>query len=84
MVVGEVCVEELANRAGISRRTGCFCNPGAGEAAHGLGVDDMARWFGRHEPVWPVDVHEGTRREHGREFAAIRVSVSFRATTPKN
>ena len=29
-------VEELAGRSGISLRTGCFCNPGAGETAEGL------------------------------------------------
>ena len=31
-------VEELANRVDISLRTGCFCNPGAGEIAHHLGA----------------------------------------------
>ena len=35
----------------ISLRTGCFCNPGAGEVAHGLGADEMAKWFGRDEPM---------------------------------
>jgi molybdenum cofactor sulfurtransferase len=34
-------VEELANEEGISLRTGCFCNPGAGEAAEGLTEEDM-------------------------------------------
>ncbi len=34
-------VEELANEAGISIRTGCFCNPGAGELAEGLTEADM-------------------------------------------
>jgi len=34
-------IEELANAAGISLRTGCFCNPGAGEIAEGLSRDDM-------------------------------------------
>ncbi|MBN8731088.1 MAG: aminotransferase class V-fold PLP-dependent enzyme [Acidobacteria bacterium] len=34
-------VEELAGEAGISLRTGCFCNPGAGECAEGLTGDDM-------------------------------------------
>ncbi|MGB5616294.1 MAG: hypothetical protein WBM78_05600 [Desulfobacterales bacterium] len=29
-------IEELANEEGISLRTGCFCNPGAGEIAEGL------------------------------------------------
>jgi selenocysteine lyase/cysteine desulfurase len=35
-------VEELAGAEKISLRTGCFCNPGAGEIAEGLDEDDMA------------------------------------------
>ncbi len=34
-------VEELAAKEGISLRTGCFCNPGAGEIAEGLTEEDM-------------------------------------------
>jgi len=34
-------VEELAGERGISLRTGCFCNPGAGEAAEQLTEADM-------------------------------------------
>src|ERR1700719_321489 len=34
-------VEELAGAENISLRTGCFCNPGAGEIAEGLTEEDM-------------------------------------------
>lgn len=34
-------VEELAGEQRISLRTGCFCNPGAGETAEGLTEEDM-------------------------------------------
>ena len=34
-------IEELAGKEGISLRSGCFCNPGAGEIAEGLSEDDM-------------------------------------------
>ncbi|MFN0106179.1 MAG: aminotransferase class V-fold PLP-dependent enzyme [Bryobacteraceae bacterium] len=34
-------VEELAGQEKISLRTGCFCNPGAGETAEGLTEQDM-------------------------------------------
>jgi molybdenum cofactor sulfurtransferase len=34
-------VEELAGEQGLSLRSGCFCNPGAGEIAEGLTEDDM-------------------------------------------
>jgi selenocysteine lyase/cysteine desulfurase len=74
-VLSERRIEELANRANISLRTGCFCNPGAGEVAHGLGSDEMTKWFGREEPVWPLDLREGLLRDHGRVLAAIRISL---------
>jgi selenocysteine lyase/cysteine desulfurase len=38
-------IEELAGAEGISLRTGCFCNPGAGEAAEGLTEEDMQAGF---------------------------------------
>jgi selenocysteine lyase/cysteine desulfurase len=34
-------LEELAGQEGISLRTGCFCNPGAGEVAEGLTEEDI-------------------------------------------
>lgn len=34
-------IEELAGEAGISIRTGCFCNPGANEAAEQLSVAQL-------------------------------------------
>lgn len=34
-------IEELAGKEGISLRSGCFCNPGAGESAEGLTQEDM-------------------------------------------
>ncbi len=34
-------IEELAAEKNISLRTGCFCNPGAGETAEDLSEDDM-------------------------------------------
>lgn len=38
-------VEELAGKRGISLRSGCFCNPGAGEIAEGLTESDMRAAF---------------------------------------
>lgn len=35
-IIDERHVERIANEHGISLRTGCFCNPGAGEIAFGL------------------------------------------------
>jgi selenocysteine lyase/cysteine desulfurase len=42
-VVDERAVSRDASAAGISLRTGCFCNPGAGEAAFGLRRRDLTR-----------------------------------------
>ena len=41
-MVDERFVDLLAAEHDISLRTGCFCNPGAGEAAFGLSRDALA------------------------------------------
>jgi molybdenum cofactor sulfurtransferase len=76
-VVCERHIEELANRANISLRTGCFCNPGAGETANHLKADEMATWFGRAEPVWPDELRDGLLRQHDRVLSAVRVSLGI-------
>jgi selenocysteine lyase/cysteine desulfurase len=74
-VVDDSRVEELATRANISLRTGCFCNPGAAEVAHHVDGDEIAKWFGRDEPMSAADLRAGLLREHDRALAAIRISV---------
>ncbi len=70
-------VEQLAGEAGISLRTGCFCNPGTGEAAEGLTEDDMRAGLA----VGPdINLPAFTRllRERGHKSAgAIRASVGL-------
>jgi molybdenum cofactor sulfurtransferase len=73
-------VEELANRANISLRTGCFCNPGASEAAHHLAASQMRTWFGRAEPVSFLELRTQMLAEHDRLVSAIRVSVGIAST----
>lgn len=70
-------VEELANRVEISLRTGCFCNPGAGEIAHHLGAAQMRAWFGRNEAVSFLQLRAELLTEHDLLVAAIRVSVGI-------
>ena len=70
-------VEELANRANISLRTGCFCNPGAGEVAHRLTSEQMRPWFARAEPMSFLELREQLLAEHDRLVAAVRVSVGL-------
>jgi molybdenum cofactor sulfurtransferase len=74
-VIDERRVEELAGRANISLRTGCFCNPGAGEIAHHLGAADMKKWFGRDLPMEFAELRDALVRESDRVVSAIRVSV---------
>jgi molybdenum cofactor sulfurtransferase len=70
-------VEQLAGEAGISLRTGCFCNPGTGETAEGLTEDDMRAGL----TVGPdINLLAFTRlmRERGHKNAgAIRASVGL-------
>jgi selenocysteine lyase/cysteine desulfurase len=42
-LIDERAVSRDASAAGISLRTGCFCNPGAGEAAFGLRRRDLVK-----------------------------------------
>lgn len=71
-------IEELANHEGISIRTGCFCNPGAGELAEGLTAEDMRAGLEEAEDMnLPRFVqliqHKGSNKSAG----AIRVSVGL-------
>jgi selenocysteine lyase/cysteine desulfurase len=70
-------VEELAGRERISLRTGCFCNPGAGEAAEGLTEDDVAAAM-RESPdmTMPRFLQFITHRD-GKSAGAIRVSLGL-------
>ena len=52
-VVDERAVARDTGAAGISVRTGCFCNPGAGESAFGLTRRQVRPWRGFRGP--PAD-----------------------------
>ena len=67
-------VEADANRERISLRTGCFCNPGAGEVANGLTAEDMAPCFRSGEPM---NFEQFLRHMDGKATGAIRVSVGI-------
>jgi len=42
-------VDERATAQQISLRTGCFCNPGAGEAALGISAEELSSCFSNHD-----------------------------------
>jgi len=69
-------VEELANGEGISLRTGCFCNPGAGEAAEGLTADDM-RLAGEQGDMTLPRFVQFMQYRGGKSAGAIRASLGL-------
>jgi selenocysteine lyase/cysteine desulfurase len=73
-------VEQLAGRARISLRTGCFCNPGAGETAFGLHSEQLRPWFGHSSAVTQDVLRAGLRRAHGIAPSAVRVSLGVAST----
>jgi molybdenum cofactor sulfurtransferase len=70
-------VEELAGQEGISLRTGCFCNPGAGETAEGLTDDDMRAGLEAGPDITLSRFREVMRHRGGKSVGAIRVSLGL-------
>ena len=71
-------METLAGRAGISLRTGCFCNPGDGEIAHRLTRDEMAGCFvQKPEPVTFAECRDLIRDTTGKMPNTMRVSLGL-------
>ncbi len=70
-------IEELANHRGISLRTGCFCNPGAGEIAHGLGPEIMRSFFASPTAMSFQELRRQMQAHFGRDVSAVRISVGI-------
>lgn len=73
-------LEELAGDACISIRTGCFCNPGAGETAHDLDGEMLLRWFRQPTDIGFQQLVAEVRDLTGKEVSAIRISVGLAST----
>jgi len=67
-------VEEAACSLGISLRTGCFCNPGAGEIAFGLTKKDMTDCFSHEERA---SFEQCIVAVKGKTAGAVRISVGL-------
>ncbi len=78
--IDERRVEELANRAGISLRTGCFCNPGAGEIAHGLNRDQMKAFFQESRTVSFEELRRTVIEKYQKSIGSIRISLGIATT----
>lgn len=71
-------VEAMANEVQISLRTGCFCNPGAGENAFRLTVEDVQHCSTAAAPVtYERYVAALTARTGTTVTGAIRVSLGL-------
>lgn len=70
-------IEALANQARISLRTGCFCNPGAGEIAHGLTSQEMKQCFKNKERMSFEQFLTALEHADGKSAGAMRVSLGL-------
>ena len=70
-------IDAQAGRAGISLRTGCFCNPGAGELAHGLTQEDMAAAFADGERMTFEQFLSVLEDRDGKSAGAVRISMGL-------
>jgi len=70
-------VEELAGEEGISLRTGCFCNPGAGEIAEGLTEEDMRAGFTLGEEINLLSFVRMMQERGHKSAGAIRASIGL-------
>jgi molybdenum cofactor sulfurtransferase len=70
-------VEELASERRISLRTGCFCNPGAGEAAEQLTESDMRAAMDAGVDMNLAKFVQLMQTRGGKAAGAIRVSFGL-------
>jgi selenocysteine lyase/cysteine desulfurase len=70
-------VEELAGAEGISLRTGCFCNPGAGEIAEGLTEEDMRAGFTLGADINLLSFLRMMQERGHKSAGAIRASIGL-------
>ncbi len=70
-------VEELANQLQISLRTGCFCNPGAGEIAKMITAREMGAVFTQSDamPFW--ELRSCLLQQYGIDLSSLRISVGL-------
>ena len=77
MLIDSRVVERRANTVGISLRSGCHCNPGAGEVALGFSREEMAGPFAYRDRL---SYEEFLRVIDGKKTGAARVSVGLVST----
>jgi selenocysteine lyase/cysteine desulfurase len=73
--IDHLTVERLANEKNISLRTGCFCNPGAGELALGLSKGEMIQCLDHSGSR--MSLEEFRQCIDGKSTGAVRVSLGL-------
>lgn len=76
-VVDHRWIEERANRVDVSLRTGCFCNPGAGEMALGISSMELTSCFNQPVHEQRLTYDEFRLCIDGKASGAVRVSVGL-------
>jgi selenocysteine lyase/cysteine desulfurase len=70
-------IEEMAGELRISLRTGCFCNPGAGETAEGITEEDVTAALAIREDLTLARFLDIVTARGGKSAGAIRVSFGL-------
>lgn len=75
-VIDSRCVEAAAAAAGVSLRTGYFCNPGAAETSFELPAEEAARCF-QELAGDDFTLHQYSVCLHDRPVGAVRLSLGL-------
>jgi molybdenum cofactor sulfurtransferase len=70
-------IESEANKVNISLRTGCFCNPGAGEVALGISRVELDVCFTRPEHEDRLSIDDFRKCIDGKSSGAVRISIGM-------
>lgn len=70
-------IESEANRLNISLRTGCFCNPGAGEIALGISRVELDVCFASPGHENRLSIDDFRHCIDGKSSGAVRISVGM-------
>ena len=70
-------IEETANKVNISLRTGCFCNPGAGELALGISRVELDVCFNGPGHENRLSLDDFRLCIDGKSSGAVRISVGM-------
>lgn len=75
--IDHLAIEQAASRARISLRTGCFCNPGAGEVALGISRVELDVCFARPGHEERLSLDDFRRCIDGKSTGAVRISLGL-------